>query len=160
MFPQKVNGRYLLLHRPMVSEIGKPSVWLADSTDGIHWGNHRFLFGGRGSKQPGFDWEGQKIGAGPEPLLTNDGWLVLYHGANAKHEYALALALLDKNDPSIVLDRSAVPLLRPELPWEHDGFFSERSFLERLASLARYGHHPGVLRRGRFGRGVAELVRE
>ena len=81
------------------------------------------MFGGRGSTQPGFDWEGQKIGAGPEPLLTDEGWLVLYHGANARHEYALALALLDKNDPSNVLDRSAVPLLVPELPWERTGFF-------------------------------------
>lgn len=128
LFPEKIDGKYVLLHRPMVSEIGKPSVWLANSPDGIHWGNHQFVFGGRGltddrSVQTSFDWEGQKIGAGPEPLLTDEGWLVLYHGANSRHEYALALALLDKNDPSKVLDRSTVPLLTPELPWERDGFF-------------------------------------
>ncbi|GAB2544484.1 glycoside hydrolase family 130 protein [Spirosoma aerophilum] len=129
LFPQKINGKYQLLHRPMVSEIGKPSIWLAESTDGVHWGNHRYLFGGRGvsSQTDGdnadFAWEGGKIGAGPEPMLTDEGWLVCYHGADATHAYALALALLDKDDPSKVLDRSNVPLLTPELPWEKEGFF-------------------------------------
>ena len=123
LFPEKINGKYVLLHRPMVSDIGKPSVWLAESDDGIHWGNHRFLFGGRGSVDPRFEWEGAKIGAGPEPMLTDEGWLVCYHGADSTHAYSLALALLDKNDPSIVLDRSELPLLLPELPWEKEGFF-------------------------------------
>ena len=123
LFPKQINGKYVLLHRPMVSDIGKPSVWLAESEDGIHWGNHRFLFGGRGLTDPKFAWEGGKIGAGPEPILTDEGWLVCYHGADATHAYSLALALLDKDDPSIVLDRSSVPLLTPELPWERVGFF-------------------------------------
>lgn len=124
LFPEKIGGKYYLLHRPMVSDIGKPSIWLADSTDGIQWGNHHFLFGGRGFSGDGrYAWEGGKIGAGPEPMLTDEGWLVLYHGANANHEYSLALALLDKDEPGKVLDRSDVPLLTPELPWERDGFF-------------------------------------
>ncbi|WP_420147880.1 glycoside hydrolase family 130 protein [Spirosoma sp.] len=123
LFPEKINGNYVLLHRPMVSDIGKPSVWLAESEDGIHWGNHRFLFGGRGLVDTKFEWEGGKIGAGPEPILTDEGWLVCYHGADPTHAYSLALALLDKNDPSIILDRSEAPLLTPELPWEREGFF-------------------------------------
>ena len=123
LFPEKINGKYQLLHRPMVSDIGKPSVWLAESPDGVHWGNHRFLFGGRGLAGGQYAWEGGKIGAGPEPMRTDDGWLVLYHGADATHAYSLALALLDKNDPSIVLDRSELPLLTPDLPWEQVGFF-------------------------------------
>jgi len=123
LFPQQINGKYVLLHRPMVSDIGKPSVWLAESDDGIHWGNHRFLFGGRGLADPRFAWEGGKIGAGPEPILTDEGWLVCYHGADATHAYSLALTLLDKDDPSLVLDRSNTPLLTPELSWEREGFF-------------------------------------
>jgi beta-1,2-mannobiose phosphorylase / 1,2-beta-oligomannan phosphorylase len=124
LFPQRINGKYYALHRPMVSEIGKPSVWLADSPDGVHWGNHRFLFGPRAvGGRAEMAWEGGKIGAGPAPILTDEGWLVLYHGANASHEYALALALLDRHDPARVLARSSVPLLTPELPWERSGFF-------------------------------------
>lgn len=123
LFPQKIDGKYQLMHRPMVSEIGKPSVWLAESVDGIHWGNHRFAFGGRGSSDQRYAWEGGKIGGGPEPILTDEGWLVCYHGADATHAYSLALALLDKDDPTKVLDRSNAPLLQPELSWEREGFF-------------------------------------
>lgn len=123
LFPKQINGKYMLLHRPMVSDIGKPSVWLAESEDGIHWGNHRFLFGGRGQTDDRFAWEGGKIGAGPEPILTDEGWLVCYHGADATHAYSLALALLDKDDPSIILGRSDQPLLTPDLVWEREGFF-------------------------------------
>ena len=123
LFPKKINGKYQLLHRPMVSEIGKPSIWLTESEDGIHWGNHRYLFGGRELADSHFAWEGNKIGAGPEPILTDEGWLLCYHGADATHAYALALALLDKDDPTVILDRSHLPLLTPELPWEREGFF-------------------------------------
>lgn len=118
LFPERVGGKLMLLHRPMVSDIGKPSVWICESMDGIHWGNHRFVFGATGA-----DWEFQKIGAGPEPMRVDDGWLVLYHGTSARHEYSLALALLDAHDPAHVLDRSTIPLLTPELPWERNGFF-------------------------------------
>ena len=128
LFPKKINGKYMLLHRPMVSDIGKPSIWMAESEDSVHWGNHRFLLGGRGNDRPDplanpFGWEGGKIGTGPEPILTDEGWLVCYHGADSTHSYSLALALLDKDDPARVLDRSSLPLLTPELVWEREGFF-------------------------------------
>jgi len=118
IFPNRINNKYLMLHRPMVSEIGKPSVWLAESTDGVHWGNHQFLFGPTQNI-----WESLKIGAGPEPILTDEGWLVCYHGSNPTHGYGLGLALLDRNDPSQVLARTTAPLLTPDLVWEQEGFF-------------------------------------
>ncbi len=159
LFPQKVNGKYLLLHRPMVSDIGKPSVWLAESTDGIHWGNHRFVFGGRGLTNPAFAWEGGKIGAGPAPMLTDEGWLVCYHGADETHAYALALALLDKDDPSIVLDRSEVPLLTPDLPWEREGFFPNVVFSNGWIRWPESGKIWVYYGAADSGVGLAELVR-
>ena len=159
LFPQRINGLYYLLHRPMVSDIGKPSVWLAQSSDGIHWGNHKFLFGGRGLADARYEWEGGKIGAGPEPLLTDEGWLVCYHGADPTHAYSLALALLDKNDPSIVLDRSQHPLLFPELPWEKEGFFPNVVFSNGWVRWpdGRIWVYYGA---ADSGVGVAELVRD
>ena len=158
LFPEKVGGNYLMLHRPMVSDIGKPSVWLAESPDGIHWGNHRFLFGGRGLTDPKFSWEGGKIGGGPQPLLTDEGWLVCYHGADADHAYALALALLDRDDPTIVLGRSEVPLLTPELSWEREGFFPNVVFSNGWVQWpdGRIWVYYGA---ADSGVGVAELVR-
>lgn len=163
LFPQKINGKYLLLHRPMVSEIGKPSVWLAESTDGVHWGNHRFLFGGRGGTDARFSWEGGKIGAGPEPILTDEGWLVCYHGADQTHAYALALALLDKDDPSIVLDRSETPLLTPDLVWEQEGFFPNVVFSNGWIQWPEGSDKAGKIwvyyGAADSGVGLAELVR-
>ncbi|MFD2572953.1 glycoside hydrolase family 130 protein [Spirosoma soli] len=164
LFPQKINGKYMLLHRPMVSEIGKPSVWLAESIDGVHWGSHRFLFGGRGLTNPAFAWEGAKIGAGPEPILTDEGWLVCYHGADATHSYSLALALLDKDNPHIVLDRSEAPLLQPELAWEREGFFPNVVFSNGWIQQPDRGDEPGSIwvyyGAADSGVGVAELVAE
>ncbi len=171
LFPEKIGGKYLLLHRPMVSDLGKPSVWLAESEDGIHWGNHQFLFGGRGQSEPSsllasedpFRWEGAKIGGGPEPMLTDEGWLVCYHGADPAHAYSLALALLDKNDPSKVLDRSEGPLLSPELPWEREGFFSNVVFSNGWIKRPDQSGGPGTIwvyyGAADSGVGVAELVR-
>ena len=118
LFPERINGKLMMLHRPMVSEIGKSSIWISESTDGVHWGNHRYVFG-----PSGLAWEHLKIGAGPEPIRTPEGWLLLYHGADQQHEYALALALLDACEPGTLLARSEVPLLSPELDWERNGFF-------------------------------------
>lgn len=163
LFPNRINGTYRLLHRPMVSDIGKPSVWLAESEDGIHWGNHRFLFGGRGLADPRFAWEGGKIGAGPAPMLTDEGWLVCYHGADATHAYSLALALLDKDDPSVVLDRSEVPLLTPELPWERVGFFPNVVFANGWIQWPDGGDRAGKIwvyyGAADSGVGLAELAR-
>lgn len=168
LFPQKVGGKYRLLHRPMVSDIGKPSVWLAESIDGTHWGNHRFLFGGRGQSSPGLDdarfaWEGGKIGAGPEPILTDEGWLVCYHGADETHAYSLALALLDKDDPTKILDRSEAPLLSPELLWEREGFFPNVVFSNGWVQWPEGSANAGQIwvyyGAADSGVGLAELVR-
>ena len=168
LFPEKFNGKYLLMHRPMVSDLGQPSIWLAESGDGIHWGNHRFLFGGRGREQVSqlkpdstntYAWEGAKIGGGPEPILTEEGWLVCYHGADPTHAYSLALALLDKDDPTIILDRSEKPLLSPELPWEREGFFPNVVFSNGWIkwSDGRIWVYYGA---ADSGVGVAELVQD
>lgn len=152
IFPDRINDKYLMLHRPMVSEIGKPSVWLAESRDGVHWGNHQFLFG-----PTGHGWESLKIGAGPEPMLTDEGWLVCYHGSDATHSYGLGLALLDRNNPTRVLGRTTAPLLIPDLIWEREGFFSNVVFSNGWVQkpdgriLIYYGAADS-------GVGVAELV--
>lgn len=45
IFPEKVNGKYFGLHRPVPKQIGRAQMWTATSPDLIHWGNHQFLMG-------------------------------------------------------------------------------------------------------------------
>ena len=122
IFPERVDGRYLALHRPMPTGIGEAAIWIASSPDLISWGDHRLVASGR----PGM-WDDAKIGGGAVPFRvragTVDGWLAIYHGVTSPNVYSLGALLLDARDPSIVLGRSREPILRPEAAYERSGFF-------------------------------------
>ncbi len=118
IFPELIDGRYMALHRPMPEGIGEPAIWSATSPDLRAWGDHRFIAAGRRGI-----WDNAKIGGGAVPFRTEHGWIAVYHGVSSPMEYALGALLLDVHDPSIVLARSRDPILRPELPYEREGFF-------------------------------------
>jgi len=119
IFPEKIGGRYVALHRPMPEGIGEPAMWSASSPDMVAWGNHQFV----ASARPG-SWDDAKIGGGAVPFRVKDGWLAVYHGVRkSPTEYALGALLLDANDPSRVIARSREPILGPQLPYEREGFF-------------------------------------
>jgi predicted GH43/DUF377 family glycosyl hydrolase len=120
LFPRRFSGRYLMLHRPVpVSQPGA-HIWLSYSPDLKHWGDHGILIEAR----RGGWWDANKIGLGPPPLETSEGWLILYHGVRqtaAGSVYRLGLALLDLQDPSRVLRRSSEWIFGPEAPYERAG---------------------------------------
>jgi predicted GH43/DUF377 family glycosyl hydrolase len=116
--PEKIHDKYIALHRPLGDSFGKPSIWYTESPDLLHWGNHSCLM------RPGdTEWEQEKIGAGPQPIKTPEGWLLLYHGCDHNSIYSLCLCLLDLNDPRKILKRGNFPILTPEDDWEKNGFF-------------------------------------
>ena len=104
LFPEKVDGRYMMIGR----QDGKNLFLLrSDSLD--TWDDEGvFLMG------PRFPWEFIQIGNCGSPIKTEAGWLVLTHGVGAMRKYALGCALLDLKDPSKVLARSREPLLTAE----------------------------------------------
>ncbi len=110
LFPEKIGGRYYLLHRR------PPDVWIACSDDLIHWTDHRVIMRPR----PG-TWEALKVGAAGPPMKTNQGWLFIYHGVGEDNVYRRGIALLDLNDPTVVLKRQEEPILEPEEEWELHG---------------------------------------
>src|SRR5680860_1549015 len=107
LFPRKINGRYCAFHR-----IPK-SMWIAWSDDLDTWGDYQRIMDPR----PGC-YDDLKLGAGGPPIETDLGWLVIYHGVDQNLVYCLGVALLDKDDPSQVLNRPKEPVLVPEEPWE------------------------------------------
>jgi beta-1,2-mannobiose phosphorylase / 1,2-beta-oligomannan phosphorylase len=123
IFPEKIGGKYYALHRPSTSAFGRPEIWLADSPDLLRWGNHRHLIGQRDN-----NWESGRIGGSAVPFRTERGWLAIYHGANKDHRYSLAALLLDSENPSKVLARSARPILEPQEDYEIHGFFGNVVF--------------------------------
>ena len=120
LFPRKINGYYAMLSRP--SDTGHTrfgDIFISQSPDMVFWGKHRYVMGRGGSW-----WQDTKIGAGPSPIETSEGWLLFYHGVlNSCNGfvYSTGCALLDLEQPWKVLYRSAEHILTPEAPYETTG---------------------------------------
>ena len=122
LFPRKVGKYYLMLSRP--SDSGHTpfgDIILSHSPDLTFWGKHRLVMrsGGQGW------WQGVKIGAGPVPMETNEGWLLFYHGVSGPCNgfvYSLGAALLDLEHPEQVRYRTRDYLLTPQENYETTGF--------------------------------------
>lgn len=122
-FPEKIAGKYHALTRPAPCHFGHPEIWICESPDMLHWGNHRHLLGRSGDA-----WDCRKSGGGAPVLKTDRGWLEIYHGVDADQRYCLGALLLDLNDPTQILAKSPVPLLEPDAPYEREGFFGNVVF--------------------------------
>ncbi|MBN1370641.1 MAG: glycoside hydrolase family 130 protein [Anaerolineaceae bacterium] len=123
LFPEKINGKYYALHRPCISGLGKPQIWLAESPDLLNWGRHRMIAGLRLN-----GWEDLRIGGSAPPFRVPQGWLEIYHGAGPGNRYCLGALLLDTDQPWKVLARSAQPFMQPEAKYELKGFFGNVVF--------------------------------
>jgi predicted GH43/DUF377 family glycosyl hydrolase len=119
VFPRAFDGRNLLLHRPVTA--GYEHIWHSSSSDGYkNWVEPGVLLEERGGPW----WDGLRIGVGAPPLLTDEGWLLIYHGVKdmAGHGvYRLGLALLDRDNPRKVLARASRWVFAPEADFEQRG---------------------------------------
>lgn len=130
LFPQKIGGRFARLERPfpVYSRGGKDrfDIWISFSKDLKYWGDTKLLLG-----VEDVPFANDKIGPGAPPVLTDKGWLVVFHsvdldtnrGKNGWEEkwqkrYCAGLMLLDKDDPCRVIGLLKEPLLEPETKWE------------------------------------------
>lgn len=118
LFSERIGGVHYALHRPSSVEIGGNYIWIAQSPDLRHWGEHRCL----ARTRPG-QWDSARVGAGAAPIRTDAGWLEIYHGANERNRYCLGALLLDLAEPWKVLARSDEPIMEPETEYETNGFF-------------------------------------
>ncbi|PMQ01487.1 MAG: glycosidase [Dictyoglomus sp. NZ13-RE01] len=119
LFPRKINGKYAMLSRP--SDQGHTAfgdIFYSESPDMIHWGCHRHVMSA-GHQYSG--WQSLKIGAGPTPIETSEGWLLIYHGVLLScngYVYSFGAALLDLEKPWIVKYRAREYLLSPQEYYE------------------------------------------
>lgn len=123
LFPEKINGMYAMLSRP--SDSGHTpfgDIYVSYSPDMKFWGQHRMVM--RPTPFEISAWQCLKIGAGPIPVLIDEGWLMFYHGVIQTcngYRYSMGAAILDSNDPSKVLYRSQPYLLAPAEIYELTG---------------------------------------
>jgi predicted GH43/DUF377 family glycosyl hydrolase len=115
LFPRKIAGCYAMLGRQ-----DHENIWLLTSDDLYHWD------GGAKLVEPRWPWEFVQMGNCGSPVEIDEGWLVITHGVGAVRNYCIGACLLDKDDPSKVLARVTVPLIRP-------------------SAAERYGYVPNVV---------------
>ena len=121
LFPRKVGGSYLMLSRP--SDDGHTpfgDIYLSQSPDLVYWGRHRLVMR-KGGGEVGQWWQRTKGGAGPIPIETPDGGLMIYHGVMDTCNgfvYSMGAALLDLDEPWRVLHRTKEHLLTPDADYE------------------------------------------
>jgi len=126
LFPAKFGHRWAVLHRPEAGG-GIEDIWIAYSPDLTHWGEpHCVLMEGHGPA-----WDAVKVGAGPPPLRTEHGWLLIYHGVKSyagQLIYRVGAAMLDKHTPHKVIARSPQCLFKPTAAYEVSGLISNVVF--------------------------------
>ncbi|WP_373518121.1 glycoside hydrolase family 130 protein [Pricia sp.] len=133
----KINGKYYMYY-------GVPHIWLASSSDLIDWEpveNYEGNLAPVLSPRPGY-FDSWLVEAGPPPVLTEDGIVVLYNAGNSSNigvknlgnrVYTSGQALFSSKEPWKLLDRSDTPFLKPELPFEKSGQYKDgTTFVEGL----------------------------
>lgn len=116
LFPRKINGNYAMLSRP--SDSGHTpfgDIYYSESPDMVYWGKHRHMMG------PSRGWESTKIGAGPVPIETSEGWLMFYHGVLTSCNgfvYSFSAVLTERERPWVPIKRGNEYLISPQTIYE------------------------------------------
>lgn len=119
LFPRKVGNKYAMFSRP--SDTGHTrfgDIFYSESPDMVHWGHHRHVM------SPLEGWQSTKVGAGPTPIETSAGWLMIYHGVLTSCNgfvYSFGAALMDLEQPWKVVYRTRPYLLAPREIYERVG---------------------------------------
>lgn len=119
VFPQRFDNHWIMLHRPVTGL--QEHIWHVSSQHDLdHWGDPGVLLPERGGPW----WDGLRIGVGTPPMLTDEGWLLIYHGVKDmanRPVYRLGAALLDLENPRKVLARASEWCFAPETDYEQRG---------------------------------------
>jgi predicted GH43/DUF377 family glycosyl hydrolase len=117
LFPEKINGKYMMLHRVY------PNI-LVDALDDLNFNDNKYLSGHYFIPPRRKHWDSKKVGAGAPPMKTKDGWLLIYQsvGHQDPGRYKIGAMMLDGDNPTKVLYRTNNPILSPEESYENGGF--------------------------------------
>jgi beta-1,4-mannooligosaccharide/beta-1,4-mannosyl-N-acetylglucosamine phosphorylase len=119
LFPRKIGTHYAMYSRP--SDSGHTpfgDIFYSESPDLVFWGKHRHVL------SPTDGWQSTKVGAGPCPIETTEGWLLFYHGVLTSCNgfvYSFGAALLDLDKPWKLIARSRPYIINPREIYELAG---------------------------------------
>ena len=148
ILPQAVDGKYWMFYMADAKD-RRDQTGIAYSTDLVTW--HEALDHPVLPRREG-RFDSRVVEPGPPPVMTDDGILLLYNGADDNLVYRVGWALFDRRDPTRLLARSDRPLFEPAEEWERNGqvpnvVFAEGLVIEPARWLVYYGgadQHVGV----------------
>ena len=124
--PEKIDGKYWMYYLGTTPD-KNDQTGLAYSTDLIHWTDA--LDTPVLPVRPG-KFDSRVAEPGPAPILTSNGIILIYNGADDKHVYRTGFAIFDRKDPRHLLLRSSDPIFSPEKDWEKVGQVPNVVFVE------------------------------
>ncbi|MFH1990447.1 MAG: hypothetical protein ABIJ19_01150 [Patescibacteria group bacterium] len=115
MFPEKVKGKYLIIHRS--GDDIDISFHKTLDFDGTNWlEEYRWIMPRKGW------WDSKKVGIATPPIKTAEGWVLLYHGVSEEDGvYRVGAVLTDLHDPTKIIGRTDYPIFEPETHYEKEG---------------------------------------
>lgn len=122
----KIQGKYWMYWLGTSAD-GKDQMGLSSSKDLVHWTEETLT--PVLPVRPG-QFDSRVAEPGPPPILTPDGIVLIYNGADEKLVYRTGIAVFDPSDPRRVLYRSEEPVFAPELEWEKVGQVPSVVFVE------------------------------
>jgi predicted GH43/DUF377 family glycosyl hydrolase len=133
--PEKMNGKYWMYFLGTSAD-NTDQTGLAYSIDLLHWTE--------ATQQPVLakragQFDSRVVEPGPPPVLTKEGILLIYNGADDKLVYRTGMALFSKADPSKLLWRTDKPVFSPQEGWEKVGQVPNVVFVEGL--VQKGGHY-------------------
>jgi predicted GH43/DUF377 family glycosyl hydrolase len=126
--PEKIDGKYWMYFLGTAPD-KNDQMGLAYSTDLIHWteATQSPVL----PRRPG-QFDSRVVEPGPPPIMTPEGIVLIYNGADDKLVYRTAIAIFDRNDPRKVVYRSEQPIFLPEKEWEKVGQVPNVIFVEGM----------------------------
>src|SRR5437588_961624 len=128
MVPEKIDGKYWMYWLGTATD-KTDQMRLSHSTDLIHWteATQTPVL----PRRPG-RFDSRVVEPGPPPILTKQGIVLIYNGADDQLVYRTGVAIFDSHDPRKVLYRSDVPIFSPEKEWEKVGQVPNVVFVEGM----------------------------
>ncbi len=143
IFPELINKKYIAFNRPEGNfQFSPPHIWICASKNLEYWGKAESV-----TLTKKEEWDYGRVGAGPPPIKTPEGWLLLYHAVQDKQEplghegllkktfaheettmtyYYVGAALFDLNDPSKLLKKTPKPIISPTKKYEKSSFENKK----------------------------------
>ncbi len=117
IFPELINSQYAILHGI------SPHIQIEYRDSLVFDGAAPICSEYRCSGNQ-HSWDNRLRGAGPPPIKTAAGWLLLYHAMDHKDpgRYKVGAMLLDLDDPARIIGRLPYPLIEPDARYENEGF--------------------------------------